>query len=236
MDGSELLIARHGEAWCNRDQIIAGTATCRGLTPLGRHQAERLASHLALDSRSGPAGRPIDAVYTSPIPRALQTAAIIADTLNLSATVGPDLREPDYGDADGLAWSDVVEGFHARHGSVPALHPDRPIATDAEPWKAHQRRVHAVLTALLDRHAGQRLLLVGHGDTIIAAHHHFLGVDSASPQPLGYLCDYAGLTIWQRQPLSCSRPDAGRRWVLTAHNDTSHLADPPPVSVLGVDR
>jgi probable phosphoglycerate mutase len=68
---------------------------------------------------------------------------------------------------------------------------------------------------------------VGHGDTVIATHRHFLGADPASPLPLGYLCDQASLTIWQQQPLSWTRPDAGRRWVLTAHNDTAHLADLP---------
>jgi probable phosphoglycerate mutase len=216
MDGyTQLLIARHAEAWCNREQTIAGPKTCRGLTPTGRRQAARLAAHLA-----SPSDRPVvDVVYSSPLPRTRETAAIIAAALHLPVAVEPDLREPDYGSADGQPWTDVVKAF----GAAPALHPDRPIAPGAEPWTVHLARVRAAVAKLLNRHRGARILLVGHGETVTAAHHHFLHAEPGHVLPMTYLVDHASLTTWQQRPISWTRPELGPQWALNTHNDTAYL-------------
>ncbi len=211
-------------------------ATCRGLTPTGWQQAERLAHRLRAEQASGYGeGQGINALYASPIPRARQTATIVATALELPVTVEHDLREPDYGTADAKPWTEAVAAF----GVPPALHPDRPIAPGAEPWTTHALRVRATLTAILDRHPGHTVLLVAHGDTIIAAHHHFLALSAeppGTPTPAGslaYVTDHTGLTAWEQRPLSWTRPDTGRLWALRTHNDTGHLTSPtsPPTSV-----
>jgi probable phosphoglycerate mutase len=213
---TELLIARHGHAWCNAEQIVGGPASCRGLTPTGQNQAARLAARLAGEHRSG---QPIHALYASPLPRARQTAEIIATVLNLPLVIDNDLREPDYGSADGAHWADVVAAF----GAAPALHPDEPIAPGAEPWLTHLARVRTALSAILDRHRGERVLLVAHGETVAAAHHLFLNIDPAHMLPVAFAVDQASLTIWQQQPTSWHRPSDGLRWALHRHNDVTHL-------------
>lgn len=212
MQASELIIARHGQAWCNLEQTIGGPTTCRGLTPAGQAQAVRLAARLAAAHRR----QPVAALYSSPLRRVRETVTAVADALDLAFTVIDDLREPDYGTADGTHWADVVAAF----GAAPALHPDQPIAPGAETWRQHQRRVHTVLRALLDQHAGRRIVLVAHGETVTAAQHLFCDADTL---PVAFAVDQTAVTVWQQQPISWLRPADGMRWALTRHNDTSHL-------------
>lgn len=218
---AELLIARHGQAWCNTEQIIGGPASCRGLTPTGHQQAKQLAARLA---REHHAGQPTQALYTSPLPRTQQTAATIAAALDLPATTVDDLREPDYGTADGAPWASVVAAF----GKAPALHPDRPIAPGAEPWLDHLTRVRTALSAILDTHPGGRVLVVAHGETVTAAHHLFLDIEPGRMLPLAFAADQASLTTWRQQPTSWLRPHDGLRWALHRHNDVSHLSHESP--------
>jgi probable phosphoglycerate mutase len=219
VSAGELTIARHGQAWCNLEQTIGGPTTCRGLTELGRQQAARLADRLAADQQR----HPVAALYSSPLRRAHETAAAIAEAVRLPATVIDDLREPDHGTADGARWADVVAAFNA----APAMHPDRPLVDGAETWNQHQRRVHTVLRELLDRHSGQRILVVAHGETVTAAHHLFCEVDTL---PIAFAVDQTALTTWCQQPNSWLRPSDGPRWTLIRHNDTNHLAANDPLT------
>jgi probable phosphoglycerate mutase len=195
---TRLILARHGQAHCNVLGAIGGPRGCTGLTDHGRHQVQQLAERLRaehdLDS--------ITAAYASPLPRARESAAIIADRLAIPIAVDPDLREPDYGDADGQLWTDVVAAF----GGIPAQHADRPVAAGAETWTAYLRRATATLRAILDRHAGGTILIVGHGETVAAAAHHFLDLTAEIRAHVGFAAHYAGLTRWEQQPLSWTRP------------------------------
>ncbi|WP_190814519.1 histidine phosphatase family protein [Saccharopolyspora pogona] len=94
---TRLILARHGQAHCNVHGIIGGPRGCTGLTGHGHHQAQQLSERLLSDH----AQTPIDAAYASPLRRARETAGIIAEHLDLPITIDHDLREPDYGDADG---------------------------------------------------------------------------------------------------------------------------------------
>ncbi len=215
MRNGELTIARHGQAWCNIDQVIEGPDRCRGLTPAGLRQADHLAQRLLTEHTENS----YSALYTSPMPRARQTAEAIAATTGLTISVIDDLREPDYGAADGSRWDEVIALFAA----APSLHPDRPLAAGAESWYDHQKRVHRALRELLERHRGQRVLLVAHGETVTAAHHLFCGLDSTSTLPIGFAAYQSALTTWRQQPISWLRPDDGQHWALIRHNDTTHL-------------
>ena len=114
----------------------------------------------------------------------------------------------------------MVQAF----GEPPADHPDRPIADGAEPWNAYRSRACATLEAILERHSGTRILIVGHAETVTAAHHHVLAASMSLPT--AFTVHQASLTVWTLQPVSWIFPDAGHRWALTFHNDTSHLTQP----------
>lgn len=213
---TRLILARHGQARCNVHGIIGGQRGCTGLTDRGRRQAECLAERLRLEHTQAA----ITAAYTTPLRRARETADIVADHLDLSIATVDDLREPDYGNADGKPWTDVVAAF----GRIPAKHPDHPIAPGAETWTSYLHRATTILRDILARHAGETVLVVGHGETVTAAAHLFLGLAADLRASAAFAVHYASITRWEQQPLAWTRPSAGWRWTLHTHNDTAHLA------------
>ncbi|TDD82767.1 hypothetical protein E1298_22240 [Actinomadura rubrisoli] len=80
--GTELLLVRHAEAWCNVAGVVGGAVGCRGLTPLGRAQAAALAGRLRTLSE---AGQGIDCFVASPRRRAAETAAIVQEAVGVPA-------------------------------------------------------------------------------------------------------------------------------------------------------
>ena len=78
-----ILLARHGETDWNRERRIQGH-TDRPLTDEGRTQASVLAEELDRD--------PPDAVYSSDLVRAHETARIVANRFGLDVVVLPELR------------------------------------------------------------------------------------------------------------------------------------------------
>jgi probable phosphoglycerate mutase len=209
---TELVIARHGEAVCNTTGTVGGNRGCTGLTDDGKQQARLLADRLAAEHRD----RPYDAIYTTPRLRVRQTADIIATRLALTATIEPNLRGPDHGDADGKQWHDVKTAF----GGPPQHDPDRPYASGSETWNRYVGRATSTLHMILSRHAGQRILIAGHGETIEAAHTLLLDLPAGACRRLVFVTDHASLARWQQHVNRFDR----RVWMLTAHNDTVHLA------------
>jgi broad specificity phosphatase PhoE len=78
-----LVLVRHGESEGNAGSPFAGPEP--HLTELGRRQALRAAHRAAL--------RPYQALYTSPMSRALETACALSETTRLRPTVLVDLCE-----------------------------------------------------------------------------------------------------------------------------------------------
>lgn len=205
-----LIIARHGEAHCNRDQTIGGPRSCRGLTDHGQEQVRRLAGMLH-DQYPG-----LHAIYASPLRRAADSAAILGTALGMPVTIEEDLREQDHGDADGRTWAATIAAF----GSVPALEADRALAPGGETWRAYLRRATKALTRILDRHQGQRILLVGHGETADAAFHLFLRLPPTSRAHAGLVLHPAAVSVWEQAPLAGTPPSDAWRWTLVTHNPT----------------
>lgn len=160
-----ILLARHGESDWNRDRRWQGHAD-RPLTELGREQARALADRLATTE--------LDAVYSSDLERARETAAIVAEPHRLPVRALADLREVDVGSWSGLTRAEAEELF-----------PDafRRWAAGGEGWddgetyeQLSERVVGAVL-GIAARHPRDRVLLVAHGGSIRAVHAAALGVD-----------------------------------------------------------
>jgi 2,3-bisphosphoglycerate-dependent phosphoglycerate mutase len=203
-----LIIARHGEAHCNRDQTIGGLRSCRGLTDHGQLQVRRLATILHDQYL------PLHAIYASPLRRAADSAAILGTALGMPVTVEEELREQDHGQADGRTWAATVAAF----GSIPALEADRPLAPDGETWRAYLQRSTVALTHILDRHQGHRILVVGHGETADTAFHLFLRLPATSRAHAGLVLHPAAVSVWQQVPLAQTQPSDAWRWTLVTHN------------------
>jgi len=88
-----LYLIRHGEVAWNRENSYIGS-TDLPLNDEGRRQAELLADRLK--------GTDLAGVYSSDLSRARETAEIIAERLDLSVVIVPELRELDYGEWEGM--------------------------------------------------------------------------------------------------------------------------------------
>jgi broad specificity phosphatase PhoE len=203
-----LFLVRHGEAHAGFHGVIAGPTGCTGLTPNGRHQAEALRDHLAATRRVQ-----ADTLLASVLPRAIETAEIIAPGLGLAiAGQECDLCEVHTGEADGLEW---VE-YGTRYGSFDMeAEPDRVFAPRGESWNSFHQRVGGTLERIAREHAGQTVVAVCHAGVIQASLRVLLGVPhpgtGARVQPTN-----TGLTEWEFEP-------ERDRWTLHGFNDTNHL-------------
>jgi broad specificity phosphatase PhoE len=88
-----LYLVRHGQTESSARLAYSGRADV-ALTTEGREQARRAAARLA--------GAGIDAVFTSPLSRARDTAQAIADATGAPLTVDERLAEVDYGRFEGV--------------------------------------------------------------------------------------------------------------------------------------
>ena len=88
----KLYLIRHGESIGNELGISQGQRNDLSLTEKGRDQAKRIAKKLANEK--------IDAIYSSDLKRANDTAEIIGKSHNILTTLDKRLRERDFGDLD----------------------------------------------------------------------------------------------------------------------------------------
>jgi broad specificity phosphatase PhoE len=154
----EIMLLRHGESEGNAQGRMQGRRDYP-LSTLGREQAARAAAFI------GTSGLPLNAVYTSPLIRAFETARIVAEAgVRPTALVDEDLAEIGAGSLQGL-----------NEAEIRAEHPEfmhRPLSETGdfadyggESNAEVQARVTRLMARLEARHreAEERVLLVGHG-------------------------------------------------------------------------
>lgn len=209
-----LVLIRHGDAHAGFTGVIGGERGCAGLTATGRAQAEVLCAHLSSTGRLK-----ADVLLASTIPRAVETAEIIAPGLGfLDFGRRCDLCEVHTGDADGLDW---VE-YDRRYGGFDMeAEPDRLFAPEGESWNGFHARVGQAMEDLAAEHADQTVVAVCHAGVIQASVRVLLGV----PHPgtgARLLPTHTGMTEWEHDP-------ATPRWTLRSFNDATHLLalEPP---------
>lgn len=96
----DFYIFRHGETELNRQNRWQGSGMNYDLTELGKQQADDLAAKLA--------NLGIEIIFSSPLVRALHTAAIVAKQLEITVQQKDDLRECFYGKAEGMLVDDLT--------------------------------------------------------------------------------------------------------------------------------
>ncbi|HEY2742358.1 MAG TPA: histidine phosphatase family protein [Gaiellaceae bacterium] len=136
-----LLLVRHGETDWNAEGRLQGH-TDRPLSDYGRRQARGLAEEFE--------GEELEAIYSSDLARARETAEIVGERLGLPIALEPDLREKDWGTWEGLS----------------AVERDR-VEFVGEPTGAHQERMLRALRRIAESHPGDgRVLVVTHGGSM----------------------------------------------------------------------
>lgn len=198
----ELYLVRHGLTDWNQKRVCQGQ-TDIPLNDEGRRQATALADRLA----------PItfDALWSSDLCRAHETAEIVRGGRSLSLGVSPDLREMSFGEWEGQDLGGLFERLPEErerwHNQPEMWH-----APGGERLGEVQARMVRFLDTLLEQHTGERVLVVSHGFAILT-----------------YLCQVIGLPVqrfrhlWVDPTGICELRFGGRLPILKRHNDHAHL-------------
>ncbi len=152
---TRLLLVRHGEIDANLGQRWHGS-TDSDLTAVGRTQARQVAEHLA---RVRPN---VAAVYASPLRRARQTAALIADALRVPLHERAGLAEFGIGVLENETFADLM-GRHRFFEQTADLDWAPP---GGESVGAVAARVVAAWRAIANEHPGGEAVAVSHGAAI----------------------------------------------------------------------
>lgn len=204
---TSIYIIRHG-AYDHRPSPEGTEASCDfGLSELGLQQAEALRSRLERTQEIK-----ADALFCSTLPRALQTAELIASSLRLQAQEAAELCEWESGN-ERLGIETFMAALQELRGSERHNHRFWP---GFETISEFTSRVHGKLNEIVSTYEGKTVVLVAHGGVIEAAFHYFLGLGTY-PFGGGYpAAGHTSITHWRR---SSTRED----WIQDYANDTHHL-------------
>jgi probable phosphomutase (TIGR03848 family) len=159
-----VLLLRHGQT-ATTGKVLPGRAPGLHLADGGRQQAERAAARIAELAR-------VDAVYTSPLERARETAGPVAKARGLRTRVERGLLECDFGDWTGAELSKLMK--LPEWGTVQRA-PSTFRFPGGESFSEMQHRMVTTIDRLRDAHPGGTVVCVSHADPIKAAVAHALG-------------------------------------------------------------
>lgn len=171
MTPTRLYLVRHGATTATAEDRFSGASGAQ-LSDEGRRQARALADRLAGDG--------IEAVYSSPYGRTLDTARILAEPLGLEPLVRDDLREISHGHWEGLTRRDVETRFPEEYAAYQA-DPYTSAPREGESGVEVLARALPVIREVVLGHPGTRVLVVSHKATIRLVLSSLLGFD-----PRGY--------------------------------------------------
>jgi probable phosphoglycerate mutase len=209
--GTEVFLIRHGDALPGAEELVpSGLYDDQPLSAVGQAQARALGEHLRSLSFA--------AIYSSPLRRAQETAAFVAEYQEVPVTIVPDVREVMLGNIgqplpDGASAEEVAAHLRERLTGIVQR-----VATagywsaipDSEPDDAFRMRVTRAIDALAQQHAGERIAVVSHGGVINAYVAATLGLD----RNFFFPCANTSVTIVRVR---------GAARVLLVLNDICHL-------------
>jgi probable phosphoglycerate mutase len=192
-----LLLARHGETNWTREKRWQGHAD-PPLNQRGRKQARVLARNLA-DVH-------LEAIYSSDLRRASQTAAIVADGRGIDVRRDPDLRENDFGDWTGLTRDEVERRFP--HGAMLRKRGGKGWS-GGESYEEMAHRIVRAIHRIAGSHPGQLVLVVAHNGPIRAVHAHVYGVAYAEYRQTARSVKKGSLTAVRLESGACAAIASG---------------------------
>ncbi len=203
--GTTLVLVRHAVTEHTSERRFSGSGGADlPLSDLGAQQAQALAQALA---EAGP----FDAVIASPLARAQQTAAVVAERLGLTVRTDDAWTEGGFGAWEGLTTAQVVAGWPDEHAAWLASSAVAP--PGGESLDALDARVRRARDRTLARHPRARVLVVSHAGPIKALVCAALGTAPAVAWRLESSPASVSSTSWWS--------DGGSRVV--SFNETAHL-------------
>ena len=202
---TEIILVRHGETEWNVQEVFRGRIDIE-LNETGLRQAELLAEYLS--------GIKLDAVYSSPLKRALNTAQAIASHHKLEVKISPGLIDFDFGKWQGLSHQEIKRRYKKLY--VQWLeNPHLIRMPDGESLNGVRKRALGVVNEVVAKHEGT-IVLVSHrvvNKVLICA---LLGLDNSHFWNIRQ--DTCGITTFNY---------INEHFILTKHNDTSYLTPLP---------
>ena len=205
---TEIILARHGETKWNVEEVFRGRTDIE-LNQTGIKQAELLAGYLSK--------RKIDAIYSSPLKRAVKTAETIAGYHGLDIKVAPGLIDFDCGDWHGLLRQEVQDKYKELY-DLWVNHPDKVKIPGGESLNDVGERAISVLDDVITKHGGT-VILVAHRVVNKVLTCALLGLDNSHFWNIRQ--DICGITTFVHE---------NGQFILTEHNNTSFLTRHAPLS------
>ena len=197
----ELVLVRHGQTAWNVGEVFRGRADIE-LNEMGRRQAQLLGEFLSVPA--------IEAIYSSPLKRALDTARAVAAHHKLDVRISEGLNDMDFGEWEGVQ-ADVVKQRFPEVYSAWSRTPEHAAVPGGETLAAVKQRAVATVNDVVSRHAG-RVVLVTHRVIAKITTLALLGLDESRFWNIAV--DTCGVTTFRIQD--------GRN-ILIRHNDNSFL-------------
>ncbi len=215
---TELVLIRHGVTAWNRERRFQGQTDIE-LDEEGLAQAALTGRRLAAWQ--------VDAVYTSDLSRARQTAEPIAAVRGLPVHIEPRLRERHYGSFEGRTHEELERHQAEAWRRWRQREPDFVLPGGGESLRAFHARVAAALSELARAHRGQTVVAVTHGGVLDIVYRIATGMPLEAPRGHDLLNASLNRIRWD-----------GSAFSLVAWADVAHLAAAPqaPLDEVGARR
>jgi len=200
---TELILVRHGETEWNAGEIFRGRADVN-LNEKGVVQAKLLGEYLK-DTR-------LEAVYTSPLQRAVRTAERIAKHYTLDVIREPALIDMDYGEWQGMPLAEVRKIYKNLYIKWETS-PENVKFPGGESLDDVRNRAVSAVNKIIKKHKGT-IVLVSHRVVNKVLICSMLGLDNSH--------------FWKIRQETCGISSFSYekgQFVLMKHNDTSFLGN-----------
>jgi broad specificity phosphatase PhoE len=198
----EIILARHGETDWNVAEVFRGRIDVE-LNETGVKQAGLLGKYLSEVK--------VDAVYSSPLKRALKTAEVVAGYQAIEVNIVRGLIDFDYGEWQGLSHQEVKDRYEELYVEW-LSRPEQVRMPDGESLEGVRKRTMAVIGDIIENRYEGRVVLVSHrvvNKMLICA---LLGLSNS--HFWNVRLDTCGISSFNYE---------GGRFILTKHNDVSYL-------------
>lgn len=206
MSSTHVVIIRHGQSQGNAEGRFGGH-TDTPLSPRGRRQAQATAQALATEK--------FDAIYSSDLPRAIETASPLAKLTGVELETTDALRERSVGVMEGLTFEEAAERHPEQYQAL--LRRDfEHVLAGGESYRQTLDRASRMLDDAIEEHAGGRIALFAHTGTICILILHLMGaLDAPDLKPVWIATANCGIARFDL------RSDGFIR--VLSLNDTRHL-------------
>ncbi len=183
-----LYCVRHGESVYNAERRIQGQTDVE-LSSLGLSQSGAVVEELA--------SLPIEAVYSSPLRRARQTAEPLATALGLELRVDPRLAEINAGVFQGLDWDQIAARYPAEGARWKSHDPDFVIPGGESRRQLAARAVEAFQA--IRAAGGAQVAVIAHGGLLTAGFKGLFAVP-LERNPFNLLNGSISQIVWDSEP------------------------------------